>query len=191
MLANSATAPPATTSVPTSECRLWVSRSTGTTMPTEVEQSATATSSGRERDAGGVQRERAAGGQGEGDDEARDAEPERLAAERAEVELGAGEEQQERDPEQGEEARDVVDAQQAQHLRPDEDAGDDLQHDRRHPQPREEAEHERHAEGEHRDAEQVEEVLLHRPAPPFRRRLQRAGSRPGFVAHRLLRSIRA
>ena len=46
MLANSATAPPATTSVPTSECRLRVSRSTGTTMPTEVEQRATATSSG-------------------------------------------------------------------------------------------------------------------------------------------------
>ena len=164
MLANSATAPPAMTSFPTSECRVWVSRSTGTMMPTDVEQSATATSRGVNATPAACSANAPPAARAK--EMTKLATPGGAACRGArEVELDAGEEEQERDPEQSEKARDLVDVQQAEHLRPDEDAGDDLQHDRRHPQPREEAEDERHAEGEHRDAEQVEQVLLRDPPP--------------------------
>ena len=144
-------------------------------MPTDVEQRATATSSGVNETPAACRANAPAAARTNETKNADDAEPERLAAERAEVELGAGQEQQERDPEQGEEAGDVVDVQPAQHLRPDEDPGDDLQHDRRDAEPREEAERERHGEREHRDAEQIEEVLLRTHSPSEGRR---ASTRP-------------
>ena len=82
-------------------------------------------------------------------DEQRDRERQRVAdggerqhppAQPGEVDLQAGEEEQEGEAERGDHRDRLVDVHPAEHARADDDAGHDLQHDRREPEAREEAE---------------------------------------------------
>jgi len=73
------------------------------------------------------------------------------------VDLQPGQEQQERQAEQGEDRHRQVDVHPAEHRWPDDDAADDLQDDRRDPQPREVPDRERGEHGDGGDHQQVGE----------------------------------
>ena len=76
---------------------------------------------------------------------------------RVELDLQAGQEQHEREPERRDHRDRRVDLDDAQQRRAEHDPGDDFQHDRREPHAREQAEHERGDEGHGRDDHEVAE----------------------------------
>ena len=84
-------------------------------------------------------------------------ETEQAAAQLVHVDLQAGQEEQEREAEQGEDRHRQVNVDPAQDGRPDDDAADDLQDDRRDAQPRRVADRQRGEDGNGGDHEQVGE----------------------------------
>ena len=73
------------------------------------------------------------------------------------VDLQPGQEQQEGQPDQAQDLHRQVHLDPAEHGRPEHDSGDQLEHDRRQPQPRREAEGERRRGAHQDDEEQVVE----------------------------------
>ena len=131
------------------------SLSTGTSTPSEVAQRMIATSSGVSTSPPAVEPERDDERDREREREAERGQPQHAPAQPLELDLEAGEEQHEREPEEREHLDRLVDLDPAEHRRADDDPGDDLEHDRRQPHAREEAEQERRRE---RDGETIEEV---------------------------------
>ena len=153
--AKSAIEPPAITSWPSVVSISPASLSTGISTPSDVEPSAIATSSGRlaparpppsasDTASGDRERQRVAAG----------GEPQHAAAQLREVDLEPAEEEQEREAERGHHLDRLVDLDPAEHGRADDDAGHDLEHDRRQPQAGGEAEQERRGEGDGDDDEE-------------------------------------
>ena len=112
---------------------------------------------------GRLEEERDRDGDRERHHPARERQPQEPAAQAAEVDLEAGEEEQHRQAHHGQHRDRVVDLHPAEHRWPDDDPGDDLEHDRREPNSREQPEQERRGEAHgHDDQEAGEPGLLHR-----------------------------
>ena len=85
-----------------------------------------------------------------------------MAAGSGDVDLEAGEEEQEGEPDEREHLDRLVDLDPAEHRRADDDPEDDLEHHRRQPQLRHEAERERRREpGDDDDQQVLERDLRH------------------------------
>ncbi|MDP1849532.1 MAG: hypothetical protein Q8K79_17230 [Solirubrobacteraceae bacterium] len=83
---------------------------------------------------------------------------EHAAAQLLELDLQAGEEQQEDQADERDDGDRRVDLDPAEHRRADDDPQDDLQHDGRQPQTRQQSERERHGEGHRHDDQQAGEA---------------------------------
>ncbi len=94
--------------------------------------------------------------------EARARDAQRPPAQLVEVDLQAGEEEQERQADDRQHGHRLVDLDPAEHGRPDDDPEDDLQHDGRQPQRRRQPEEKRRGERHRADDQEVGEPELHR-----------------------------
>ena len=105
------------------------------------------------------------------------------AAQLVELDLEARQEQHEREPDQRDDLDRLIDLDEPEHRRPDDDARRDLQHHARQLQPREQAEDERRGERDRDDEQQVAEgghapVVARGAAPLRHRRPSPASARP-------------
>jgi hypothetical protein len=105
----------------------------------------------------GLQAERHEQGDGERHGKPESGETKHLPTQLVELDLETSEEQHERKPDQGDDLDRLVDLDDPEHRRPSDDPGHDLEHDGRQPHAREQAQHERGAEGDGDDDEEVVE----------------------------------
>ncbi len=96
-----------------------------------------------------------------------DAEPQRHAADPLELDLDAGEEEEEGEPEGRERLDEVVGVGEAEHLRPDDDPEHDLGDDDRHPHAAREVGEKRRGRRHRHDHEDVLAIDLHAVASLF------------------------
>ena len=129
------------------------SLSTGISTPSEVAQRMIATSNGVSTRPPAFSKQPDGDRESEREREAEQAQPQHLSAQAREVDLEARQEQQERQPDHGDHLDRLVDVDEPEQRRTDDDAGHDLEHHRGQPDLREEAEHQGSGEG-HRDDDQ-------------------------------------
>ena len=102
-----------------------------------------------------LERRAGAVAQDQADQVAEHGEAEQTSAQAVHVDLQPGQEEQEGQAEQGQDRHRQVNVDPAEPGRPDDDAADDLEHDRRDAQPRREADRQRGKDGDGGDHEQV------------------------------------
>ena len=136
--------------------------STGTITPSEVEARMIAISSGSSAIPARSRTKPAASASASESAKPSEAARKSAPAQRREIDLEPGEEEQEREPDQSQDLDRLVDLDPAEQRRPDHDPDHDLQHHRRQPQPRHQPERQRGGEARRDDDQQVlERDLLH------------------------------
>jgi hypothetical protein len=129
---------------------------------------------GRLDEPGGVEGNAGGHAQHDREQEADAREAEEAAPQAGGVDLQPGEKQEEGQSHQGQDVDGVVDLDPSQAAGADDDAGDDLEHDRRHPDAGEEPHEHGCRDGDRGDNDEVgERDVGHRSAPRFLARMER------------------